>query len=261
MWRFSVTLFHMAWAGRRRFTYLSFAFLIIALVLAVLYLLFFYRGPTCFDGIQNGSERGIDCGGGCKRICAPDAKVPIVLWSRSFAVVPGVYNALAYIENPNTQFISSPLSYRFKLFDEKNILVAEREGSTILTATGIVPVFEGGIITGERTPLYTFFEFTADVSWQLRDTDKHIIVVSKELHSEDLGPRIEAVLQNPDVTPLHDIEAVATVFDEHDNAINASRTIVELLPAGGKTTIVFTWPEPFSAKPVRIDVIARTLND
>lgn len=29
--------------------------------------------PTCFDGVQNGLETGVDCGGPCPSICMPDA--------------------------------------------------------------------------------------------------------------------------------------------------------------------------------------------
>ena len=38
----------------------------------------FYRAPTCNDRVQNGDEKGIDCGGSCKNLCTSDALTPVV---------------------------------------------------------------------------------------------------------------------------------------------------------------------------------------
>ena len=62
---------------------------------------FFHKTPTCFDGVKNQNEKGLDCGGVCTRICSGDISTPIVMWQRVFQVTPGVYSAVAYIQNPN----------------------------------------------------------------------------------------------------------------------------------------------------------------
>ena len=65
-----------------------------------------YEAPTCSDGVQNGDEEGVDCGGACDRVCSFQAVDPIVLWERFFEVGPGVYNTVALIENPNVNTIA-----------------------------------------------------------------------------------------------------------------------------------------------------------
>src|SRR3989344_3830217 len=90
---------YMTWALKRQIFYTS--------VLCVFFLIFGFlvgypylnKPPTCNDGKQNGDESGVDCGGLCLRACIGEVDIISILWSRAFQVVPGRYNAVAYIEN------------------------------------------------------------------------------------------------------------------------------------------------------------------
>src|SRR3989344_828026 len=140
----------MSWASRRRTVYLLGIFLFFAVVLGIPTAIWLYEPPTCFDGTQNQGETALDKGGPCvlldERTLSPSA----ILWSRAFSVRTGSYNALAYIENPNRDAGVRLVAYRFGLYDEKNVLVAERDGRTFVMPGGITPVFEGAIDTGNR---------------------------------------------------------------------------------------------------------------
>ena len=72
------------WAFWRRLYYGSGFFLVSALFCVGIYFVFFAQPATCFDGVMNGSETGIDCGGGCVRVCAADVAAPRVVWAKSF---------------------------------------------------------------------------------------------------------------------------------------------------------------------------------
>ena len=87
-----------SWAFWRRVEYLLGIFLFLAIIFAGIYFAFIYESANCFDGEQNGEERGIDCAGECVRICAFETVQPKVLWSKSFKIVDGQYNAVAYVE-------------------------------------------------------------------------------------------------------------------------------------------------------------------
>src|SRR3989344_5518059 len=103
------------WAIYRRLQY-AFGFVAVCNILAFgVYFLFFYSAATCFDGLQNGQEIGLDCGGGCVRICAFTVTPPEIVWSESFKIIDGQYNAVAYIENKNAVAASPALAYKFKL--------------------------------------------------------------------------------------------------------------------------------------------------
>ena len=50
---------------------------------------------------------------------------------------------------------------------------------------------------------------------------------------------------------------VAIIYDAEDNAIAASRTVVENLAAQSSSSVTFTWPTPFPSPAVRKEIILR----
>jgi len=122
----------------------------------------YYTPPTCFDGNKNGLEAGPDCGGECQYLCPFQVAEPVVLFSRAFKVSGNVYNAIAYVENPNFDIASEAVNYTFTFYDAQNNKITERKGSTFISAGRVSPVFEGGIIMGDSVPTRTIFELTDD---------------------------------------------------------------------------------------------------
>lgn len=218
--------------------------------------MWWYEPATCFDGKQNQGETAPDRSGPCvlldERTLVPHA----IQWARSFQVRDGTWSAVAYIENPNSEAGVRATAYRFKLYDDRNILVAEREGTAFIMPNSVTPVYEGGIDTGRRLVARAYFEFMAPLVWErVRGTADAVAVSGKTLADPDTAPRLSAFAENTSVTDLFDIQFVATIFDTGGNAIAASRTVIPRLAAGAREQIVFTWPDPLSATLGRIDVI------
>ena len=210
------------------------------------FLIIYNDPPTCFDGKKNASERGIDCGGTCVILCTPDLIEPIVLWERVFRVLPGAYNAVAYIENPNISAHVARAHYIFKLYDAENTLITEKSGATFIPPKKTFGIFEGGIDVGERIPTRVTFEFTNVLVWEKdQGEDPEVSVDNALLSKTDTKPRIDARLTNTSLRPVSNIEAVAIIFDSEGIAIGASRTFIDYLEKNEVTNIVFTWPEPF----------------
>jgi hypothetical protein len=248
----------MSWASKRRSKYIVIVVVIAFVIIAPIIFSIFNKKPTCTDGKQNGGERGIDCGGICQELCASQISAPVVIWSRSFKVLDGVYNAVAYIENPNFNASILKISYIFKLFDEENILIAERKGSTFISPNNVSPIFESAIQTGQRIPAKTFFEFSEMPVWtQSIDKDEPLSISNTVLSKKESSPRIDTVLSNNSIIDTRNIEIVAIVFDKKDNAIGVSSTFVELLPNRSSKNLVFTWPKAFESSVSRIEIIPR----
>ena len=55
--------------------------------------------------------------------------------------------------------------------------------------------------------------------------------------------------------PLANVHLVATVFGTDGNALAASATLLEQVPAQGSAQVVFTWPAAFSESVSRIEVL------
>ncbi len=222
-----------------------------SLLATMIYFGFFYVPASCFDKVMNNGEIGVDCGGGCVRICAFTLIPPEIKWAESFRIVDGQYNAVAYIENKNKAAATPKLEYTFKLMD-KGVVIAERSGTTILPPNSVYPIFEGRILTdGGRVPTDTIIEVkSADLWLPAKIGRDQFRTMNIELLSTDSRPRLNAKVENTELTEARNIEVVATIFNQEGKAVTASQTFIDKFDARTTRDIAFTWPSPI-AKTVR----------
>lgn len=247
----------MSWSSRRKSIYLGIFILLFLIIFIGIYYFFFYKTPTCSDGKQNQDEQGIDCGGSCKIICSFDTINPVILWTRYFKVLDGVYNVVALVENPNLNFEALSVPYSFKLYDNKNILISERTGSVDFLPRTITPIFERTILTGNRVPARNpSFEFKKFPDWLKTDEKQpKLAVKSKVLTNEDTIPRLEVVIENQTAQTVKNIEVTAIISDAEENAIAVSQSFIESLDKNKSEKVFFTWNDPFVKKAYRIEII------
>ncbi len=234
------------WAQRRRMYVLTAIGLLIILLLVFIYIRFIYTVPSCFDSVENGDERGRDCGGSCVRICAFDTRMPTVQWVESFKIIDGQYNAVAYVENPNPGAATPELRYTLRLSDSIGV-IAERNGSTILPPDNVYPIFEGRIMTGNRVPTKTTIELEPPELWlpATQARSQFNLVDRGQILNADESPSLQSSLRNNALVPAKDVEIVTTIFDLEGKPLTASRTFADFAPQTVQN-IVFTWPEPIA---------------
>src|SRR4051812_41305378 len=111
------------WARQKQATYLTIVVLFLLIVFGIpTYFIFFHKTPNCYDNLMNQDETGVDCGGGCAKVCPADAQPPIVHWQRYFKVVQGVYTVVVNIENPNIKVFAQNVPYRIRLLDKEGVV-------------------------------------------------------------------------------------------------------------------------------------------
>ncbi|MEK7579454.1 MAG: hypothetical protein AAB460_02925 [Patescibacteria group bacterium] len=245
----------MSWASKRQTKYFFLFLLALVVLVGIPTFLITHDPATCTDGIQNGPEEGIDCGGSCPIVCSFSAAEPNVAWSRLFQIIPGAYTAVAFVENPNGALAAYDVPYVFRLRDVNNILVAERKGRAYLPASGRVPIFETGIPTGNRIATRAEFELGAPVWVHESPPPYEIESQNEKLTTESTSPRLSVDIINEGLREVRDLPIVALLFDAEGNALHASRTVIPRLSGSSETTIVFTWPEPFPRPVVTISVV------
>ncbi len=234
------------WAFWRRVQYGTGFGVFWLIIFGFIYMTNFYQEPTCFDGRQNGEERGPDCGGGCSVVCAFDVQQPIVQWARSFRVTDSQYNAVAYIENNNLTAAAPEVPYTISLYDAQG-LITQRQGVTILPRDSVYPIFEPRIDTKGRIPTQTIVELGTIQKWvQAESGSEQFSVLSRELTGADARPRLDAKIYNNALTPVKEMEVIATIFDAQGNALTSSRTFIDNFAPRTTQTAVFTWPEPIA---------------
>jgi hypothetical protein len=215
--------------------------------------------PSCTDGVQNGTELGIDCGGSCPTACAFQVEQISILWSRVFQVIPGRYNAVAYLENHNQNAVIEKIKYRFRFADKNNIYIGKREGETFIPPAGKFAVFEPGIGLGNAVPVYTTFEFTETPVWINVSQDKinqlKVTVSNIQLENQDTSPHLSATIKNNSLFTIPAVNVIALMYDENGNAVSASRTYIDVLKKEESQDVDFTWPEPITANIVTKEII------
>lgn len=249
------------WSTKRKRRILIIAGVVILGILSLVFVRINNRPPTCFDGMHNGQELGVDCGGGCQKICREEVRNIVVWWERPFKVTDGVYNVLAYFENQNLESGIQELEYEFRLYDKENILVSQPvTGTTFVEPNKRSAIFESGITTGDSDAYTVFFRINRIQEWKRTDQSfsySLFQVGEPVLANQDTAPKLTAPVENKTFFDFTDVPVVAVLYDQDDNAVAASQTFIDSIAQGETTDVFYSWPEPFSVVISRIEIIPR----
>jgi hypothetical protein len=248
------------WSTKRQLLYGGGVIASIGLIIAGGAFLFLHRSPTCSDGVKNGMETGIDCGGACQKICTADALLPIVLWSKVFNISGDLYTAVANVQNPNVNSKNSKAQYSFKIYDENGKMLIEKVGQTSIPKNKTFAIFEPGIILKDVHPQSVDFTFTSFSSWE-KDAKIEPQLSLTHLPLADVAtlPRIQGSISNNSFEDVSRVELNAFLLDDKENVIAASRTFVDNLKKSTSQDFFFTWPKPFSVPVSKVTVTYRLL--
>ncbi len=249
------------WAQRRKRNILIGIGVILLLIFLIVFFTASRKKASCFDGIKNGTETGIDCGGSCTKVCEAEARNLVVWWERPFKVSKGVYNVVAYFENQNLDAGIKKLPYEFRLYDHNNILVAKpRRGLTWVEPNRRSAIFESGIKTGEKEAYTAFFKILAPYQWVKTDPSfsyNLFHIGSPELSEQDTSPKVSAQIKNESSYYFRDLPVVVILYNKRGNAIAASRTYIDDLAPGAEAEVHYSWPQAFDEPVSRIEIIPR----
>ena len=248
-------------AKRKRKIFIITGILSILLLILVFLHIENRKVPTCFDDIQNGLESGVDCGGDCAKVCLDEINNLVVWWERPFRVANGLYNTVAYIENQNIYSGIQKLQYEFRLYDEDNVLVSQPvKGETFVEANKRSAVFVSGIQTGDNDAYTSFFHINPVQEWTRVDQEyaQNLFTITEPvLSNQETAPKLSALVKNDSFINFKDVPVVAILYNQEDNAIASSRTLLDELNQGDSSQVFYSWPEPFGDVVSRIEIIPR----
>jgi hypothetical protein len=236
--------------------YSSLIIVFVVVVIGVPAFFIFYKAPTCSDGVQNGDEIGVDCGGSCQRLCQSAFLVPNVSWSRLENLAPGLYNVATYIVNPNTKAVALNVPYHVILYDSKGVQIIEYAGTVTLPPHRNTLAFNAAVNTDKRIPAKVFFEFTQAPNWQSATDQLSAITIGDKNYSEDnSGASLTVTINNSGLNQIGPTSVYAILFDKDGNAIGFSKTRIDGISALGSVSAPFTWPTSFNGKVISIEVL------
>ena len=248
------------WALKRKLIIL-FIFLSVLFTAGVFsYFKFFVVKPTCFDGVKNGNEEGIDCGGSCFQICRARATDVNIEWSKSFEVANGISNIAALVENPNFDFDLSA-TYSIKIFDQDGSRIEDFSRKIKMTPGEKRLIFIPSIVTGEKKVAKTFIEFKNIESLSLGEAiDKNMSVLYKKISSEDGFTILDIGVKNTGLLTEKNIEVSAVIKNQEGSVLDVGRSFIDAINKRGQKSVQITWPRMFEKEGMVIDVYLRKID-
>jgi len=237
----------LSWATKKKIQYLL-GFFIVFLLLAgyPIYIVVnsvFYNPPSCFDGTQNQDERDIDCGGVCARVCIGDTQDLVVEWNKIFPVSADMYDLAAKINNQNDDADIESFGYIFRVYDDRNNLLFEKEGIDYAKAGESFIVFESNIKLNNKKPHRSEFEIQTPLNWVSSKVATTFIKTRKKtLTHNDAHTQLNVLLENTSFDTFSDINVLTVVSDIKKNPVGVSKTYIKLFPSNAEKNITFTWP-------------------
>jgi len=253
----------VSWSTKRRWTYISVIAAVVVILIVVPGFFTFYKAPTCFDGIQNGGEQGIDCGGPCTKLCQTAFMPAKIIWADSEEITAGTYDLGAYIENNNLNGAAINVPYTFSVYDDQGVLITEQNGTMTIPAGRNTLAFVSDVKTGTRVPAKNgvTFQFNSAPIWEKSSDSLSNIVIGTPKYSENGAPATGVVsslnvpIGNTGLTSYNDVTVYAILSDKNSNHIGFSETYLDSVSPGGSVTAPFTWPFSFKGRVVSEEIL------
>lgn len=218
--------------------------------------------PTCFDGIQNGKEEGVDCGTlACGKPCGPVIQPIQINNTKLIKVIEGDYDFIAQVSNPNTDYGSSVVTYVLTHTDANGQKTSE-EGNFY-----ILPGQTRYLVRNALKSLTEISEMTLEVKsvdWEkvnMPGGGISFAVQGKDLKNINKGSvavRVAGVLLNDSNYDFDTVDIVVVVFDSQADIIGVNKTDIRTFLAHTSRGFTVEWPSPFKADAYRIDIEAST---
>ncbi len=245
------------WALKRKLFIILVFIILLAIGAFFFYQVFIKKTPNCFDGIKNGLEEGVDCGGKCVEICKLRATKVNTLWAKTFEVSDGVSNVAALVENPNFDF-NMKATYNIKTFDSKGVRVNDFKKEISLKPGEKRLIFIPSIFTGKTKITRTFIAFDNIQSLTKGTPEKkELFVTSKTIQKEDGQTRLTIGIKNKGLTPKRNTEVVAILYNKKGEVVDVAKTFIEYLSKREEKKVEMTWPKDIDVENMRFDVYLR----
>ena len=240
------------------------ALVFLAILICIVFLVYYFKKPepSCFDGIKNQEEKETDCGGPCLSCELVNIEPLKVLWVKTVSNKDGFYDLAAEIKNPNQNYGSGNIDYKFKLYDYNDNLISEYSGKTFILPNQSKYLIRTKIESSSS--IYKVDISFTNIEWE-KPFDYHLLefaVQQKEyyfLDDESLGiSQAKAVLVNKTNFDFEKIDIDVLLFDSLNNLIAVNNTEIRTLPVNQERDFVVTWFDKIDGQVSFIEVEPET---
>lgn len=237
-------------------------FVILICVGFLIYYFIMKPEPSCFDNIKNQEEEEIDCGGPCLSCELVNIEEIKILWVKIVSNKEGFYDLAAKIKNPNQNYGSGNLPYKFQIYDSKNNLIAEYAGTTFILPNQTKYLIK---TKAESSDLIyrADIDFTG-IEWEKPDNyyPPEFGIQQKEyrlLEDESIGfSQAKAILVNKTNFDFEKIDVDVLLFDSLNNLIAVNSTEIRTLLTRQERDFVATWFDRIDGQMAYMEIEAET---
>lgn len=207
---------------------------------------------TCFDGVQDQNETGVDCGGVCAKKCSVQVQVRPLQIQKTGAVPSGIagkYDFYALVSNPNAVYGSKKFDYVVNLLDASGKVLATRGGSDFILPGQTKYLVEPDIpVSG--TPTTVNIKIT-DSDWvQLNSyyEEPDIEIVNKTYNQVSGGVNFSqayGLLKNNSPFDFNLIKIEIILKDANGNVLALNSTQMKTVKSGEQRDFTVAWPNSF----------------
>lgn len=243
--------------------------ILIIIFIAAIKIFFIKPTPNCFDGIKNGTEEGIDCGGLCLPCGIKYAKPIEVVQTQ---IVPETINTsevLIQIKNSNFEY-GVKFSYTVTLFGAfgEKLATFNEKGYILPFSTKYLLIQKINIPAEQINRAEVEFHYTTgDWFYSVRKTSELFAIVDKRLRKMEAGEagflELIGTLQNNTNQDFNEVDIIVLLYSKTGQVINAIKTKTFNVAAYQTRTFSYTWqfafPDLNNLDYYRIEILADAL--
>lgn len=250
---------------RRIVKQLLFGGLFLAIVSGLVFYFYYLNNrPTCFDGIQNGKEAGVDCGGTCVKACL--VILPIeVSFTKVLKVAEGDFDAVARIYNPNPDLGASSIGYDLVLLGEGGVELAKQRYNNLY----ILPKQTKHIVSTSiksNTDIVGAKIDIKNITWEKLNNSFDVGTINfRVANSWFTGKEFTALVANESDFDFDTVDINVIVYGikgdtttAKEGVIAVNRTTINTLSSKQGREFKVTWPNLIDAVPTNWSVEANT---
>jgi len=243
---------------RKKQVIIIFIYLLILLfIIGGIYLLIKSKIPTCYDGVQNQGEAGIDCGGPCD-FCSWQLQEDLeIVFAKVIKTQDNYQDLVAKIKNPNQNFGAKLFSYKFNLYNSENKLALSKKGDSYILPRETRYIIDQKVLVDFKVSNVELE--IININWQeLGDYyEPELLIKNSNFEQTENFSRISGTLENRNNYNFDKIDIYGVLFDKNSELLAGGKTEIKTILSKENRYFEIKWP--FSIKGIdKIDITAKT---
>lgn len=242
-----------SWRTSRQIVIFIVYFLVISLPFVVFAYFMLQKSETCFDGIQNQDEQGVDCSGVCSLQCKGSYRDLKVSFARGMVSDVDTYNLFALLENSNTSVYFPKVPYTIKAYNKTGDLLVSASGTTSVLSANRSAIYIPKLQMKQPPSIVDVDIDPAHIA--LRQTDfalQQSVKTAAWTAQRGANNTLQVVVKvdNASVNEFSDIDIYAMLYDDTRTVYAVGKTTLANIKGRESTAAVFTWgnlPSPANA--------------